>query len=148
MVGLSTQYSTYGSGGISSLIPSPAFDTIPNIVLLMIGTNDITSTSDPGGTANRLDALLDKIAAAAPQSLIAVAMLTPFSWSSTDLNSYNAKIPSLAQTHAAKGQHVVSVDMSQMPTSDLSSDGVHPNDQGYAYMANVWYQAIKSVLPN
>jgi lysophospholipase L1-like esterase len=140
-------YSTYGSGGISSLVPSPAFNTIPNIVLLHIGTNDITSTSDPGGTINRLDKLIDKIAGAAPDALVVVAQLVPVSWSSADLNNYNAKIPGIVQTHAGKGQHVVAVDMSKMPTSNLASDGVHPNDQGYAYMANIWYAAIKDVLP-
>ena len=31
-------------------------------------------------------------------------------------------------------------------TSQLT--GVHPNDQGYAYMANIWYAAIKDFLPN
>jgi len=24
---------------------------------------------------------------------------------------------------------------------------VQPNDQGYAYMANIWYAAIKDLLP-
>jgi lysophospholipase L1-like esterase len=32
-------------------------------------------------------------------------------------------------------------------TNNLASDGVHPNDQGYVYMANVWYAAIEDVLP-
>jgi lysophospholipase L1-like esterase len=26
------------------------------------------------------------------------------------------------------------------------SDNVHPNDQGYVYMANVWYAAIEDLL--
>jgi len=39
------------------------------------------------------------------------------------------------------------VDMSKMPVADLSSDSVHPNDQGYAFMAGVWYSAIKDFLP-
>jgi lysophospholipase L1-like esterase len=140
-------YSEYGSGGISSLVPSPAFSDMPGIVLLMIGTNDITSTSSPGTTADRLDGLLDKIVKAAPDALLVVAKLTPVSWNSADLDNYNAKIPSLVQARAAKGQHIVSVDMSKMPKSSLAGDGVHPNDQGYSYMADVWYAAIKDVLP-
>jgi lysophospholipase L1-like esterase len=36
--------------------------------------------------------------------------------------------------------------MSKMPTSQLNSDNIHPNDQGYSYMANIWYAAIKDVL--
>ena len=45
------------------------------------------------------------------------------------------------------GQHVVRVDMSAMPASDIASDSVHPNDQGYAYMADIWYEAIRDLLP-
>jgi lysophospholipase L1-like esterase len=37
--------------------------------------------------------------------------------------------------------------MSKLPVpDDLSSDGTHPNDQGYADMANIWYAAIKDLL--
>ena len=54
---------------------------------------------------------------------------------------------SAQKMHAAKGQHIVGVDMSKMPLSDLGSDNVHPNDTGYAYMANIWYAAIKDLLP-
>ena len=139
-------YSTYNYPGISSLIPSPAFSTIPDIVLLMIGTNDITSTNAASTASTRLDALLGKIVAAAPNALIVVATLTPLGYSSADYNTYNSKIPGLVQARAAQGQHIVSVDMSKMPTSDLGN-GVHPSDQGYAYMANIWYPAISGLLP-
>lgn len=141
-------YSKYGSGGISSLIPSPALSTVPNIILLMIGTNDITSTNSPGTTADRLDGLLGKLVQAAPNALIVVARITPVGYDSADLTNYNAKIPGLIQARVTKGQHLIGVDMSKMPTSGLASDRVHPNDQGYAYMANVWYEAIKGFLPN
>lgn len=141
-------FSKYGSGGISSLIPNPALSTVPNIVLLMIGTNDITSTSSPGTTADRLDGFLGKLVQAVPDALIVVAQITPVSYNSEDLKNYNAKIPSLVQARIAKGQHLIGVDMSKMPTSSLAADGVHPNDQGYSYMANVWYEAIKGFLPN
>ena len=138
-------YSTYGTAGISSLIPSPAFTTMPDIVLLHIGTNDLTSTSAKSTTSDRLDTLITKIVGVAPDALIVVAKVVPLGYSSTDWDTYNAKIPTVVQTHAGKGQHVVMVDMSKLPTSELT--GVHPNDQGYAYMANIWYDAIKAFLP-
>lgn len=140
-------FSKYGTPGISSLIPSPAFNTIPDIVLLMIGTNDITSTNSPGSTSMRLDGLLGKIVAAAPNALIVVAEITPVSYTSADLTNYNSKIPGIVQAHAAQGQHIVLADMSQMPKSGLASDGVHPNDEGYAYMAKNWFAAIQNLLP-
>jgi hypothetical protein len=59
--------------------------------------------------------------------------------------TYNSKVPTVVQAHADKNEHVVVVDMSKLPTSQLT--GVHPNDQGYSYMANIWYEAIKAYLP-
>lgn len=139
-------YSTYGSGGISSLVPSPAFDDKPHIVLLHIGTND-TGFMDSANMSTRLESLLDKVAQASPSSLIVLAQLTPLGYANAARTTYNAKIPGIVQAHAAKGQHIVGVDMSKMPVADIGSDSVHPNDQGYAYMATVWYAALKNLLP-
>jgi lysophospholipase L1-like esterase len=133
-------------GGISSLVPSPALDGDPHIILLMIGTNDLFAR-DTAGMATRLDALLDDIAEHAPNALIVLAQITPLGTSNAAVTAYNAKIPDLVVSHAAKGQHIIGVDMSKLPTNNLS-DGTHPNDQGYAYMANIWYAAIKDLLPS
>jgi hypothetical protein len=133
-------------GGISSLVPSPALDEMPDIILLMIGTNDLFAR-ETANMAARLDVLLDAVADSAPDALIVLAQITPLGDSNSALTAYNAKIPELIQSHAAKGQHIVGVDMSQLPTSALS-DGTHPNDDGYAYMADIWYAAIKDLLPN
>ncbi len=131
---------------LSPLIPSPGLDGKPNIVLLHIGTNDIASR-DPTGMAKRLDALLDKITQQAPDALIVVAQITPARTDNDIRDAYNAKIPGIVQSRAAKGEHVISVNMNKLPMTGLNSDGVHPNDQGYAYMAGIWYAAIKDVLP-
>src|SRR5262252_7623971 len=139
-------YSTYGNGGISTLIPSPALNGNPHIILLHIGTND-TGFMDAANMSTRLEALLDKIAGAAPSSLIVLAQIAPLGYTSSPLTTYNSRIPGIVQSHAAKGQHIVGVDMSKMPLSDIGSDNVHPNDTGYGYMANIWYAAIKDLLP-
>ena len=137
---LSSSYS-----GISKLVPSPALDANPNVILLMIGTNDLFAR-DTAGMAMRLEALLDKLAQNAPRALIVLAKLTPLGHDDPNLTAYNAKIPGIVQSHAAKGEHIIGVDMSKLPTSALA-DGTHPTDQGYAYMASVWYAAIKDLLP-
>jgi lysophospholipase L1-like esterase len=132
--------------GISKLVPSPALDGNPNIILLMIGTNDLFAR-ETANMAVRLEALLDKIVLNAPNALIVLAQLTPLGHNDPNLTAYNAKIPGMVQARAAKGQHIIGVDMSKLPVTDLS-DGTHPNDRGYAYMADVWYAAIKDLLPN
>jgi lysophospholipase L1-like esterase len=134
-------------GGISSLVPSPALNGNPNIILLHIGTNDLFAR-DTANMSTRLEALLDKIAANAPSALIVLAQITPRGTTDAALTTYNSRIPGIVQSHAAKGQHIIGVDMSKLPVpADLNSDGTHPNDQGYAYMAGVWYAAIKDLLP-
>jgi len=131
---------------LSPLFPSPALDVKPNIILLHIGTNDIGSR-DPAGMATHLEALLDRIAQNAPDALIVVAQITAARTDNDIRDAYNAKIPGMVQSHAAKGQHIIGVDVNKIPMTGLSADGVHPNDQGYAYMAGIWYAAIKDLLP-
>lgn len=132
-------------GGMTQLIPSPALDENPHIILLHIGTNDLWARAT-ANMANRLDALLDMLVASAPNSLIVLAQITPRSEPNAALSAYNAKIPEMVERRSAAGEHIIGVDMSALPLSGLS-DGTHPNDSGYSYMADVWYAAIKDLLP-
>jgi lysophospholipase L1-like esterase len=148
-----------GYGGISSLVPSPALNGGPHIILLHIGANDLFPTKDGAGMATRLDALVEKLAVQAPTALIVLAQITPVGSTNNGHTSeqvaaanaaqqlYNSKIPGIIGAHLAKGQHIIGVDMSKMPLSDLTTASVHPNDQGYAYMAGIWYSALKDLLP-
>jgi len=127
--------------------PAKAFTATPDIVLLHIGTNDMTSNADPTTTANQLDTLVTNLVAAAPNALIVVAKIVPLGYSNNNYTSYIAKIPGIVSAHAAKNQNVIMVDMSTLPGSDIRGSGdVHPTDQGYADMANLWYGAIKGLL--
>ncbi len=139
-------FSTW-AGGISSLVPSPAFNTTPHIVLLMIGTNDVNASQGQGAMISRLGSLVDKIVQAAPDALIVLAQITPLGWSPQALSNYNAAIPAFVDTRAADGQHIIRVDMSKMALSGLDGDNIHPNNQGYDFMAGVWHDAIKEFLP-
>ena len=134
----------------AGLIPSPALMTIPNIVLLHIGTNDIYASSGQSTMPDRLGKLVDKIIAGAPDALIVVAKITPLSnssWNST-IKTYNDAIPGIVKTRADAGKHVINGDMNTGFTSSmLSSDGVHPNQSGYDFMGDQWYSVIKSYLP-
>ncbi len=134
----------------AGLIPSPALNTIPNIVTLMIGTNDVYAQSGQSTMPNRLGSLIDKITAAAPDALLVVAKITPLanaSWNAT-IKTYNDAIPGVVDTRVAAGKHLMVVDMNTGFTSGmLSSDSIHPNKSGYDFMGNVWYEAIKDFLP-
>ena len=132
---------------ITGLVPpAKSFSTTPHIVLLHAGTNDMTMNADPTTVANQLSTLITNLVNAAPDALIVVAKIVPLGYSNTNYTSYIGKIPGVVQAHSSN--HVVMVDMSTLPTSDIRGNGnVHPTDQGYADMANLWYGAIKSYLP-
>jgi lysophospholipase L1-like esterase len=128
------------------LIPSPALTVVPDIILVMIGTNDIAQNDRVAEAPMRLGALLDKLIGAAPNALIVVATLTPLGSGSTAVQAYNAALPAVIKQRADAGKHVQLVDMfTGFPTSELA-DGVHPNQPGSARMAGVWYAAIGGVL--
>ena len=133
--------------GITGWVPpAKAFTATPHIVLLHIGTNDVTSNADPTTTATQLDSLVANLVKAAPDALVLVAKIIPLFYTSTTYDNYVAKIPGIVSKHATNGEHVVMVDMTSFPSTDFGN-GVHPSDQGYAFMANLWYQAIKGFLP-
>jgi lysophospholipase L1-like esterase len=122
-------------------------DQAPNIVLLHAGTND-TSRS-PTGMTDRLGALIDHIVEDGPNVLLVVTTIIPIKQGSygTVGETYNNAIPAVVQKRIDAGKHIILVDMfKNFPSSDLSSDGVHPNQQGYEWMAGVWYDAIKGYL--
>jgi lysophospholipase L1-like esterase len=121
----------------------------PEVVLLMIGTNDVIQNRDLGAAPQRLDALIDQIATAAPASRILVASLTPLSRADREerVQAYNAAIPGIVAAKAARGMAVSFVDMhSALSASSDLADGVHPNAEGYAKMASVWIAALQPVL--
>ena len=132
---------------LRSLIPAPALQEEPHIVLLMIGTNDVAQNDNLARAPERLGSLIDLLVTNVPDALIVVATLVPLSFGSDGVRTYNAAIPDVVDARAAAGKHVLLVDMfTGFPTSELG-DGVHPNQQGYERMAGVWYEAIASLLP-
>ena len=118
-----------------------------DIVLVHIGTNDMYM-SNPGGAPMRLGNLLDKLSTGLPNALIVVAKIIPLPSGTAAVNTFNAAIPGIVQTRVAADKHIIVVDLNAgFPSSGLSSDNVHPNPSGYAWMAGVWYNAISPLLP-
>jgi lysophospholipase L1-like esterase len=128
---------------IAARIPA-ALSRSPDIILLMIGTNDMYRMG-AADAPRRLEALIGKILDANSHALLVVARIIPFP-GNANVEPYNAAIPAIVQRKAAAGEHIVLVDQfSGFPNSELA-DGVHPNDAGYRRMAGVWYSAITPLL--
>jgi lysophospholipase L1-like esterase len=121
--------------------------TKPDTVLLHAGTNDAIQNTDIPNAGARLGRLIDKITATAPAATVIVASIVPISDAAREsrARTLNAAIPGLVQSRQAAGKKVHFVDMHAALTTGDLADGVHPSAGGYAKMANVWYDALRSV---
>jgi len=148
-----------GHGGwtisqIDGVVPSPALNTLPHIVLLMIGTNDLNGTME-ANASTRLGTLIDGITSAAPQALVVVAGIIPSRSDSLNqkVMSYNSSMRTLISTRAAAGKHVAFIDQYATFSQNanyrtaLMADNLHPNDAGYVALGKAFYSAISAFLP-
>ncbi len=144
-----------GREGVTPLVPQALAAAKPHVVLLMIGTNDVAvgMAGAPCATStlvDRLASLVDTIVAGAPNALLVVASLVPSQDEEFDrrATAYVSQIPKVVSERAGRGQKVVFVDMlpAFQNTADfrakLFADTLHPNDGGYAVMADVWATAL------
>ncbi|WP_437911237.1 SGNH/GDSL hydrolase family protein [Sorangium sp. So ce302] len=143
-----------GNNGIAQLVGTSIPNYKPNIITLMIGTNDINGNINLADAPNRLGKLLDSIFMRDPNILVVLAQIVPTRTDGTNnaIKAYNAAMPDLVSTRVSKGQHIVLVDMYTAFTNDtnyrqsLLGDNLHPNQAGYNRMAEVWFQALSPYL--
>jgi lysophospholipase L1-like esterase len=139
--------------GVSGRVDAAIAATDPDIILLHIGTNHLGGATVPNGLMDQLGNLLEQITEAAPDALLVIAQIVPRQQNNASTEAYNAAIPALVEERTAQGDHVVLVDMFEPFVSNpafanaLLNDFVHPNNAGYAVMAETWYGAIESLLP-
>ena len=136
----------------------------PDIILLMIGTNDINLNFEVQTAPQRLDHLIslisDRATGLRPNAKLIVSNILPiddarnqFRSSSTDYSAnervatFNRSIPTIVEAHRARGEQVYFVDVNSAFTFADIADGLHPTLQGYDKLGDVWYRAILAVVP-
>ena len=118
-------------------------------MLLHAGTNDLNSDqpADPYASApERLGNLIDQVLCTCPEATIIVAQIIESSNSGTSerIAAFNAEVPDVVNTRAARGSKVMAVDMSSIGVNGYElTDDLHPNDQGYVDMATFWFSALQ-----
>ncbi len=159
---LTTLATGYGNGNTAGT----AGNLLPDYITLMIGTNnagtlpvgDINSPNTPIG---QVAGTLDIIHAQDPSAETLLAEITPRAHSTTSSDweyTYNQAIIALVAAEQAKGYNVVLADMngygtnnpfpyaagtnSAWPQAGMGGDGLHPNDYGYSWMAQQWYNSL------
>jgi lysophospholipase L1-like esterase len=116
-----------------------------DIVLLHIGTNDIEE-----GHASSADVarILDEIRRRSTDITVILALIINQDPYSPETTAYNDEVSNMALQRIAKGHHIILVDMENaLVYPDDLDDGVHPNNSGYAKMAEVWFEALSEILP-
>jgi len=116
----------------------------PDVVLLMIGTNDMNENHQVATAPQRLGALIDKIRADRPDATVLVSKLPASKNPAVQarIDAYNAALPGIV---ASRGSHVKLVQMPALPPGDYA-DTLHPNDAGYREMSQGWYDALVPAL--
>jgi lysophospholipase L1-like esterase len=120
----------------------------PDVILLHIGTNDITQGNQDANEVNSILNVVDEYETENSKTVTVILALIinryPYSPATTQ---YNTDVNNMAMNRIASGDSIVIVNMEdalEYP-ADLA-DSSHPNDNGYAKMANVWYSALTGIL--
>ncbi|KAL6231701.1 hypothetical protein BDW75DRAFT_233408 [Aspergillus navahoensis] len=127
----------------------------PNIVLINAGTNDCRLNEDIENVGYRMRSLIESLVGAEDmaETVIVLSTLLPSLDRNTSINtpSVNAQYRDLVTTMRKEGTSIILADMNPeegqpahgwIAHPDDFGDVTHPNDQGYAKMAYLWYRAI------
>ena len=128
----------------------------PDVVLLMIGINDIhASAAEPVATEQNLSNIVFTVTTQVPQARLVVAQITPYGTNCPGIVKYNTYIRTVLVPHFARqGKHVSTVDQYAnmlIPGTDKIdgthfSNGInHPNAVVYDRMAQTWFNGIKAL---
>lgn len=125
-------------------IPSWLQKFQPEIILLLIGTNDIAQGYKIETARAHIERLVEDIFKFAPKVKLFVASIPPIGEPTLNLRAtlYNQNIEELVQRRQQAGEAISFVDLySSLNLKDLP-DGVHPNREGFRKIALAWKQAI------
>ena len=133
--------------------PGPYLDVYdPDIILLHIGTNDVTHEGDPG--TYQVELVLDLIdeyeAREGKEVTVFLGLIINRmigSTGRTETTNYNNQLQTMAEARIAAGDNIVIVDLENgaglLYTSADMTDWLHPNSVGYNKMAIAWSNHIK-----
>jgi lysophospholipase L1-like esterase len=117
-------------------------DTPPDIVLLHIGTNDLdTSPTD-------VDQILKEIYRFDKNIIVILARIINRKIYNPETTMFNNNVEKMALKRIANGDKILIVDQENALNyiTDMA-DNLHPNMLGYEKMADVWLDALLTILP-
>ncbi len=142
-----TDNAGYREGDLDTWLPAAK----PNVITLMAGTNDLNrgAPTTPQDARDRMDTLLGKIHAMAPDATVMLGSVpptdpaTPWVRFQPLFDAYNKLLPPLVDTWRGKGMKVRFADMGAVTAGDMrGGDGLHPTPSGYTKIADAFYEGV------
>ena len=143
-------YGGVSIGTVNSNVAGYIAADTPDVILLLIGINGISS-----GSPALLNTLVNTLVTAAPNAHLIVAQITPLASFNQDLYNYNLYIRNtLVPSQAASGHKVTTVnlyslfltnpgDYSSAIVPNVLANGInHPDNAHYDLMAQEWFNGI------
>ncbi len=140
---------TYNTRGYPPItIEKMVTDANADIILLMIGTNDIISNYQLYAAPARLDTLIRRILNATSGHLIVSSITpTPLPIANGKIQTLNSAIPAIVDSYKALGKSISFIDINSMlGNEDISDDAYHPDSSGYEKIGNGWFNAITTFI--
>ena len=155
----SFDYNHEGYGGwktydIASIVYTLLEDNQPDVILLHIGSNDTSPTQGvDSSSVTGLNNILNEIDEYErnynhPITVILASIINRRTYHQT-ITDFNINLRALATSRITNGDKITLVDMESgaVLTSSDFTDATYSNDNGYAKMADVWFDKLDEVLP-
>ncbi|CAJ2503762.1 Uu.00g111560.m01.CDS01 [Anthostomella pinea] len=133
-------------------LPGWLAQTRPDIVTMMLGTNDVWNHLATSTILAAFTTLVGQMRAQNPDMVIMVAQITPMNPSgcsdcTSGVVALDAAIPAWAAGISTSQSPVTVVDLFEgYSTSSDTVDGVHPNDSGNTKIANAWFAPMSAAI--
>lgn len=122
----------------------------PDMVLMLVGINDLMQGLSPGGSVNQVKMILESLWKVAPRTQVLLASIFG-NGPQMYVSYYNEGLMNLVHSMKWRNHPIEFVPMqarTKMCSPDTCDiDMIHPNHQGYEKMADVWWEYIKPHLP-
>ncbi|KAK6980744.1 SGNH hydrolase-type esterase domain-containing protein [Favolaschia claudopus] len=123
----------------------------PNIVTILVGTNDVGANLDAVNAPLRLTKMIQDVLAMDGEGAgvcVVVSTLPPNRDSRANgrIKSYNAALSDVVRDFVDAGRAVLLVDCHAVVGVEDLEDGTHPNDAAYERMARVFYDGIQEAF--
>jgi len=120
----------------------------PDIILLIIGTNDMSGNHSTESCANDLRDLLDYIIADMPSHCTIFLSSIPDLQTNNAQNvlSYNEAVKKVASEYSSKNVKFADIHGCMNGMADMSTDKVHPSGSGYKKMGDYFAEVVDTFI--